>query len=363
MNHDFPEAHAQGTGPAALPSVDEMTDTAEEQRRWPALQEALALCEDTVNKVYRTADTEAQRCQRHHNLITRLAALCGTVAVLLAILQLSSFAGEYGFLQVSVEFIAALIALFAVVLGLVAAFQRRYLLERHKAERYRLLKFGFLIDPALHGDHETGGKRRMERLSRDIVEVAAQTHQGLDTWVSREDVPRMPSETSASQHTLSSLVEYYLLKRLNQQITYFSQASRHIRGEHIIRQLPVWLFFVSVLCAFAHFALAIYERGEASKAHANVSTEHGFVGELLIVLAASLPVIGAGIRTLHTASERRRNTIRFQAKAFALDRLRQELARERDAAAIFRLLWQCEQIMDAEHREWLRLMIEAEWFG
>jgi hypothetical protein len=30
---------------------------------------------------------------------------------------------------------------------------------------------------------------------------------------------------------------------------------------------------------------------------------------------------------------------------------------------IFRLLWQCERIMEVEHREWLRLMIEAEWFG
>jgi hypothetical protein len=39
------------------------------------------------------------------------------------------------------------------------------------------------------------------------------------------------------------------------------------------------------------------------------------------------------------------------------------LQRETDAATIFRLLWQCERIMDNEHREWLRLMIEAEWFG
>ena len=30
---------------------------------------------------------------------------------------------------------------------------------------------------------------------------------------------------------------------------------------------------------------------------------------------------------------------------------------------IFRLLWQCERIMEVEHREWLRLMIKAEWFG
>jgi hypothetical protein len=91
--------------------------------------------------------------------------------------------------------------------------------------------------------------------------------------------------------------------------------------------------------------------------------DHGFVGELLIVLAACLPVLGAGIRTLHTASERRRNAIRFQAKYYTLEKLRQELQQETDADAIFRLLSQCERIMEIEHREWLRLMIEAEWFG
>jgi hypothetical protein len=81
------------------------------------------------------------------------------------------------------------------------------------------------------------------------------------------------------------------------------------------------------------------------------------------VLAACLPVLGAGIRTLHTASEGRRNAIRFQAKYYTLEKLREELQGVSDADTAFRLLWQCERLMDNEHREWLRLMIEAEWFG
>src|SRR5688500_1182929 len=117
MSHDVSDAQARDTGAAAVPSVDEMTDTADDRQRWPALQDALERREDTVNKVYHSADREAQRYQRHHPLITRLAAVFGAAAVLLAILQLSSFAGEYGFLHVSVEFVAAMIALFAVILG------------------------------------------------------------------------------------------------------------------------------------------------------------------------------------------------------------------------------------------------------
>jgi hypothetical protein len=36
---------------------------------------------------------------------------------------------------------------------------------------------------------------------------------------------------------------------------------------------------------------------------------------------------------------------------------------EIDAYAILRDLSCCEHILETEHREWLRLMYEAEWFG
>lgn len=63
------------------------------------------------------------------------------------------------------------------------------------------------------------------------------------------------------------------------------------------------------------------------------------------------------------ASERRRNAVPFQAKHYALGQLKKELQRETDPDTIYHLLWQCERIMEAEHREWLRLMIQVEWFG
>jgi len=66
---------------------------------------------------------------------------------------------------------------------------------------------------------------------------------------------------------------------------------------------------------------------------------------------------------LRTAYEFARNTSRFRAKYVALERLAERLQRENDPAALWYAMWCCEQMMDAEHREWLRLMIEAEWFG
>ena len=363
MAADVPGVHTAGGGFSAISAHNEMADPPDERQQWPLLHDLLELCERTGNKVYRVADAEAQQYQRHHKIITALAAVFGTTAVLLAIVQLSSFVRERGLLPTSGEFVAALIALFAMILGLVASFQRRYLLERHKAERYRLLKFGFLIDPDLYTGNEAETRRRTDRLSQEVVDVAALTHHTLDVWVMQDDVSRMPGDTQTPHNTLSSLVEYYLVKRLNQQITYFSQAAKPTSWERFTRHLPALFFFVSVLLAFDHFALAIYERGAGHGQQPHEFSGHGRVSELLIVLAACFPVLGAGIRTLHTASEQRRNAIRFQAICYALEKLREVFQQERDAAMIFRLLWQCERIREVEHREWLRLMIEAEWFG
>jgi hypothetical protein len=379
MAHDAPVDDAEGNQSTAWSHFEEMSDPPDERRRWPLLYDALEICEHGVNRVYQTADAEAQHYQRSHKIITALAAACGTAAVLLAIVQLASFVP--GRWSMSAEFAVALIALFAVILGLVASLQRRYLLERHKAERYRLAKFAFLTDPALWCGDTVQTARRVDQLNQTVIDIAALTRHALDVWVVQDDVPTIPGTSRTANATLSSLIEYYLLKRLNHQIAYFAQAGWR-RGWHYYTQhLPALCFFISVLLALAHFALAIYDQegghelssspievqggsyGSASGQHTAQTQDHSFVGELLIVLAACLPALGAGIRTWHTASEDRRNAIRFRAKCYTLEKLREELRRETEADAVFRLLWQCERIMDIEHREWLRLMIEAEWFG
>jgi hypothetical protein len=379
MAHDAPADHAEDNRPAAWPPCDEMSDPLEERQRWPLLSDALEVCERTVNKVYQAADAEAQHYQRNHRIITVLAAVFGTGAVLSAIVQLASFVSA-GW-PLPAEFAAALIAFFAVILGLMASFQRRYLLERHKAERYRLVKFAFVTDPVLWCGDAAQAERRVDRLNQEVVDTAALTRHALDDWVVQDDVPNIPGKSQTTNNTLASLVEYYLVKRLNQQIAYFAEAGWNIGWQRYTQHLPAACFFASVLLALTHFALAVYEQGggqalppnqmEAQEGshspspgrHTDQPRGHSVVGELLIVLAACLPVLGAGIRTLHTASERRRNAMRFQAKWYTLGRLRKELQQETDADTIFRLLWQCERIMEVEHREWLRLMIEAEWFG
>ena len=82
-----------------------------------------------------------------------------------------------------------------------------------------------------------------------------------------------------------------------------------------------------------------------------------------MLVAASLPVLGAGFRTLRTAHEYARNASRFEATHDALSALSDRLRKAKDAPTIFRELGFCEQVLEADLREWMRLMVEAEWFG
>jgi hypothetical protein len=90
--------------------------------------------------------------------------------------------------------------------------------------------------------------------------------------------------------------------------------------------------------------------------------------DILIVFAAFFPVFGSGIRTWNAAREGTRNISRFRAKWIALDNIDHritlgEIEETAQAESVLRDLWCAEQIMESEHREWLRLMGGADWRG
>jgi hypothetical protein len=79
-------------------------------------------------------------------------------------------------------------------------------------------------------------------------------------------------------------------------------------------------------------------------------------------------MIGACIRTVQVAREFGRSAALFSAKHVALQdmfqRLLSELATEPvRPAEVLHNITACEDFLEAEQREWLRLMQEAEWFG
>jgi hypothetical protein len=340
---------------------DDMHDSPQDTSPGQPLRDALILCQNTVEVGYRRADASALRHQRYHHLLTITAAIFGTTAVLLAIVQLSGlFPGMW---PVQLSGIAVAFALIAVITGLVSSQRLSWLLERHRAERYRLLKFRFLIDPALWGGEKDETKARMNRLTNEVNNIRVLNRQALRRWIDEDEVPEAPTpllHSKTNESTVRDLIEYYQKKRLDVQTDYFAgRARRNVRMHRYTWFLPPLFFFSSVLAVSGHFIYDIF--ASARGLQAEVTTSNLFV--LFVVLAAALPVIGAGVRSLRTAYEFARNNSRFRAKLVALSRLAERLRQENDPEAIFRDLWSCEQIMESEHREWLRLMIEGEWFG
>ncbi len=340
---------------------DDMYDSPQDMPPSQPLRDALTLCQYTVEVVFRQADASALRHQRYHRLLTIMAASFGTTAVLLAIVQLSGlFSGMW---PVQLSGIAVAFALIAVIAGLVSSQRLNWLLERHRAERYRLLKFRFLTDPALWSGEEEKTRTRMKKLTDEAADITALNRQAIRRWIDEDEIPEAPAPLPHSQtdeNTIRDLVEYYQKKRLGVQMDYFAaRAHRNVRMHRYTWFLPPLFFFSSVLAVSGHFIYDIVASAHGSQTE--VTTSNLFV--LFVVLAAAFPVIGAGVRSLRTAYEFARNNSRFRAKLVALRRLAESLQQENDPEAIFRDLWSCEQILESEHREWLRLMIEGEWFG
>ena len=124
-----------------------------------------------------------------------------------------------------------------------------------------------------------------------------------------------------------------------------------------------WLFFGSVAAVLTQDAVIAW--GPASEFWEVAFTTLG---------AASLPVAAAIIRTLRSAFEFSRNRSRFQAAEDALhvldDRLTHRLIWDDShlpsadlTSVMLRDLARCEVHLRNEHQEWLRLMLEAEWFA
>jgi hypothetical protein len=262
------------------------------------------------------------------------------------------------------EVVASLAAVTAVGLGIVASQRGRWLLQRHRAERYRMLKFRILVDPHLWTGRMPDEVDRLEREARAIETASTAS---LRQWMEADEIPDPPDSAACQEvpaDVRSSLVRYYRETRLAAQISYFSRrADENLRKDLPVRFLPAAFFFASVIAALLHFAGDLVAGGEQS---------HEW-SVALIVLAAAFPVVGATARTLRLAHEYSRNTSRFRAKLVVLRRLSDALATETageveqggDHAGKEERGRQKphQQVLESEHREWLRLMLNGEWFG
>jgi hypothetical protein len=180
---------------------------------------------------------------------------------------------------------------------------------------------------------------------------------GIEPWMNAEEPEGSPFFSTDAPPmeaaALGDLIAYYRRERLGPQMVYArKRASRNAWIEQFTRHIAPGLFFLSVLAVFGHFA---YDYVTDSHRTA--------ISKILIVLAAGLPAVGAGLRTIQSAGEFGRNSCRFRAMHLALIQLDEKLQRNPGPRESLDCLRHSERILGSEHREWLRLMAQAEWYG
>jgi hypothetical protein len=90
---------------------------------------------------------------------------------------------------------------------------------------------------------------------------------------------------------------------------------------------------------------------------------HQWIHWQLVKWATSFGTAAVVFAVFAEAYQFARNTDRYRAKAVAMTSIDSALEHVTDARSRFLGLWFSEQTLENEHREWLRLMLEAEWFS
>ena len=344
-------------------SAGDMRDSDEEIEFWAPIE--LTPCvpiADAFDKV----DAEALMHQRWHRRLTMGATLAGGISVLSSVWDLG-----FGQLVPAMEnwlFWIGIVSLVGLVvsigLGLWKERKHRWLVNRHKAELYRLLRFEFVIHPGIWLKGADAGKAWVGERIAAIKAIGGRP--ALEESIERALLPEEESEPPrVPVATMRKLVEYYLSKRLNPQKEYLANRAQKnaFWDGWLVRNVTTGMLILSVLASLVQMAINL-----------TGPNEHTLRNVIFATLgAASLPALAAMVRSLRMAYEFSRNRSRFMAAHDALSQLEKRLTHHllwsksepgtEDTAVMLHDLQTSEALLRSEHQEWLRLMLEAEWFG
>jgi hypothetical protein len=323
-----------------------------------------------LGDAYEEADTRANGHRRRHRRITLICVGPGTLALLLSIFQLAFRRNEPpSWVLLGIEILLVLVTLSAVVGGYFSRQRDRWLSLRYRAERFRSSSFQVLIEP--------GFWRRSEPAAADwhlavqVEEGSIRSLQNAAEAAEHEEALTIPEPdvcASTVPDLTRRLANHYRERRLEPQIRYLERLIERPDGNWLDNPLlqPV-VFILSVVAVAVHIAFEWTESTveKTDPVHAlsfqNTST-------LFVFLSAAIPVAWTGFRTWRGANEHARNVSRSRAKAELLhaqaDGLEKELAATHpDPFRIFTTLAISENLLRNELREWLRLMLDTEWYG
>jgi RyR domain len=333
---------------------------------FPALRGTLLAFQERLYPAWKKADARASELNRAHRAVALWAIWPGIAAIVLGAIR-AEFAhpGTFNTSLTVLEFAAASIAAAAVARGFLGKTRDRWLAARQASERLRVAKFRALADESLWSDSGVWHAR----WSGEVALLEHLDPAQANAWVSGGSAePRIP-EVSAQRipaAELAALSAYYRSKRQEYQHHYFhTRAEQHRDDLWMLRlKLPILLFVLSVVCVLVNGILALAGPSAAKLGESAAPLGQTFeLGSALLVMAAILPVIGFGLRAWFSAFELPRRAHLFESKARELADAIRRMHRDRcHPRKTFTHIELGEHFFESEHREWCRLILEAEWF-
>ena len=320
------------------------------------LVEALEFFQDAFHKTYHTADFEAARLQKQYLRASLWCTLFAGLAVLLALIQLAGFElMEAPYLLPQLELGLVVFAVLLVPISYRFNWQNGWLINRSKAERFRELKFSTILDPSFW-QPATKEKRKAEfqAAARDIDSI--ETDEVPPDLFDASTGGEISKVLTDSYKLDVAIASYYLRRRLSVQARYLKHKSHQFHEQDSrTKTIGVVLFFAVIVFVFAHATIEVI--GD------NQNGLTPILGRVLIALAAAIPALGATLRVYRGGREAGRNHIRSQATYRILNHLQGDLEAADSVPAQIKAMVRTESVLATEHRQWLQLMSECEWFG
>lgn len=301
----------------------------------------------SLEDAYEAADREAVRLKNLYRFIVLVIAAAGLWALASA---LGRIIWEHPpVFPLWVELLAALVACVSFVVGWRQEIHKRWLLARHRSERLRLLKFGGLADPRFWALGTAERQSLQADVCREAADIQHMSAQDMPVWAGFAVRARQPVSVENASLPASEVADYYRRARLADQLAYFlAMAERAVTLEKISGLAPEVGFGAGVVLAIVLGFGGLVWNWEP---------------QWLLFTALLLPVFGAAVKVVRGAFEFGRNRQRFQATYTELRVASQMLdAAGEDPTAVAAAIAEAEASLEREHREWLRLMLHAEWF-
>lgn len=328
------------------------------------LRDGLKHLETDLLPLWRDADASAKKYLFRHRCLAKTTILCGTSSIVFAIVQMAvsdQMLSLHSF-AVALEVLAVVAGATAVLIGVLTKGDRKWLCERNRAERLRVLKFKSLGWEELLDRNLTAWKNRLNRALVHLRKPLSE--KDVQEWNKREHTnPELPAVKNGSDwnRTLASLEFYYRIKRLSFQIHYFEKRSeQHHAASRPWRHLSVPVFLISTACIFLHFITGWILHGSS---HLPESTARflEIVEPSSLTFGIIVPVLGLGARVWLGAFEPHRSANLFACKCRTVRSLLRRMTVTKNREGLSEQIAEAEWFLENEHREWLRLMFETEW--